>query len=255
MEWFCPEMERSSAILKHFQNRVYVLSQKTGESDLLAFPAAAAEKEDAGGGDGGFRDDDGPKDAVGVQAEGNCQEVSQRNFQEPESEEIHDGGSDGVSRAVEGLQHDHAIGVANVAVAENAQAGDGQGDDQRIAGEETNDRLGENDEKETDAAQKDHVVKAGAPDGSFGALGLLGAEILADESGGGVAEAPAGHEDEDEDADGDGVAGKGRGAKDADDAHEADPTGVGDGELQDAGERDTQEAEQDAEVEMNLAAE
>ena len=40
------------------------------------------------------------------------QQVGQRNLQEPEAEEIDDGWRDGVSRAVEGLQHDHAVGVA-----------------------------------------------------------------------------------------------------------------------------------------------
>src|SRR5437879_12263274 len=98
-----------------------------------------------------------------------------------------DRGSDGVTRAVEGLEHDHAIGVADVAVAENAQAGDRRRNDERIAGEETNDRFGEDDEKEADAAEKNHVVKAGAPDGGFRAFGLPCAEVLADEGGGGVA--------------------------------------------------------------------
>src|SRR5256712_2451481 len=225
-----------------------------GWSDLLDFPAATFEEDDADSGDGAFGDDDGPKDAVGVHAGGNREQVGQWNFQEPEAEEIHNGGRDGVACAVEGLEHDHAVRIADVAVAENAQAGNGQRDDEGIAGEQTNDRFGENDEEETDDAEKDHVVKAGAPDGSFRALGLLGAEVLADESGGGVAEAPTRHQDEDQDADGDGVAGEGSGAEDADDAHEADPTRMGNGELQDTGERDAQEAKQDAEVEMDLAA-
>src|SRR5713226_4767391 len=117
------------------------------------------------------------------------------------------------------------------------------------------DRFGEDDEEHADGAEKNHVVKAGAPDGSFRPFRLLGSEVLADESGRGVAEAPARHKDENEDADGDGVAGKGSGAEDADDAHEADPTGMRDGELQDARERHAQEAKQDAEIEMDLAAE
>src|SRR5712692_11828415 len=117
------------------------------------------------------------------------------------------------------------------------------------------DRFGEDDEEETDDPEKNHIVKAGAPDGSFRAFRLLGSEVLADESGRGVAVAPARHKDENEDADGDRVAGKGGGAEDADDAHEADPTGMRDGELQDAGERNAQQAEQDTEVEMDLVAE
>src|SRR6266705_4128848 len=225
-----------------------------GQSNLLAFPAAAFEKDDASGGDGGLRDDDGPKDAAGTHAQGDGEKIGEGYLQQPETEEIHDSRRDGVSRAVESLEHDHAVGIADVAVAENAQAGDGQWDDERIAGEETDDRFGEDDEAHADGAEKNHVVKAGAPDGSFRALGLLGAEVLADEGGGGVAEAPTRHQHEDKYANGDGIAGKRRRAEDADDAHEADPTGVGDGKLQDASERDAQEAKQDAEIEMNLAA-
>ena len=113
--------------------------------------------------------------------------------------------------------------------------------------EEAHDGLGEDDEEDADAAEEEHVVEAGAPDGFFGAVGLLCAEILADQRGGGVAESPGRQDDEDDDANGDGVAGKCGGAEDADDADQADPAGVGDGELQDAGERDAEQAQQDGE--------
>src|SRR5204863_274910 len=66
---------------------------------------------------------------------------------------MHDGRSDGVTRAVEGLEHDHAVGIGDVAVTQNAQAGDGKGDDERIVGKETNDRLGKDDEKDADDAE------------------------------------------------------------------------------------------------------
>src|SRR6267154_4471251 len=230
------------------------LAQKLWGSDLLDFPVATFEQDDADGGNEAFSDDDGPEDAAGVHTGGKRQEVGQRNFQEPKAEEMHDGRSDGVAGAVECLEHDHAVGIADVAVAENAQAGDGQRDDQRVVGEKTNDGLGKDDEEDADDAEENHVVKAGAPDGSFRALGLLGAEILADEGGGSVAEAPARHKHEDEYANGDGVAGERRRAEDTDDTDKADPTGVGDGELQDAGERNAQQAEQDTEVDAKLVA-
>ena len=89
--------------------------------------------------------------------------------------------------------------------------------------EETDDGFGEEDEEDADAAEEKHVVKAGSPDGFFGAVGLLGAEILADKSGGGVAEAPRRQDDEDHDANGDGVTGECSCAENADDAHQADP--------------------------------
>src|SRR5260370_962354 len=130
-------------------------------SDLLNFPAAAFEQDDADSSDGCFGDNDGPKNAAGVHAGGDRQVVGQGNFQEPEAEEIHNGGSDG--------------------------------------------------------------------------------------------EAPGRQDDENNNTDGDGVAGKGCGAENADDADEADPAGVGDEELQDASERDAQEAKKDAKVDANLA--
>src|SRR5260370_4260047 len=120
----------------------------TGWSYLVALAAAAVEQDDADSGDGGFGDNDGPKNAAGVHAGGDRQVVGQGNFQEPEAEEIHNGGSDGVSRAVEGLEHDHSVGMADIAIAKNAQAGDGQGKDERIAGKERGDRIGEGDERE-----------------------------------------------------------------------------------------------------------
>src|SRR5438132_2793816 len=168
---------------------------------------------------------------------------------------MHDSRSDGIARAVEGLEHDHAVGIGDVAVTQNAQAGDGKRDDERIVGKETNDRLGKDDEKDADDAEENHVIEAGAQYGSFRALRLLGAQVLANERCGGVAEAPTRHQHKDEYANGDGVAGERCRAEDADDPDEADPTGVRDGKLQDAGQRDAQEAEQDAEVDMKLAAE
>ena len=45
----------------------------------------------------------------------------------------------------------------------------------------------------------------------------------------------------DDDADGDGVAGHRCRAENADDAHQADPAGIGDGELQHSGERNAQQ--------------
>jgi len=109
-----------------------------------------------------------------------------------------------------------------------------------IVGEEAKDGLSEKDEEDADGAKEEHVVEAGAPDGFFGAIGLFGAEVLADERGGGIAESPTGENDEDDDADGDGVAGEGGRTEEADDADEADPADVGDGELQNGGDGDAE---------------
>jgi hypothetical protein len=221
---------------------------------LLELPATALEEDDADGGDEGFGDNDRPEDSAGAHANGDRQEVGQGNFHQPEAEEIHDGGSDGITSAVKGLEHDHAVSVADIAVADDPQTGSGQRNDSGIAGEKADDRLGENDEKDADETEKDHVVEAGAPDGSLGALGLPGTQILAHEGGSGIAESPARQNNEDDNADSDGVAGERGGAEDADDANEADPTGMRDGKLQNAGEGDTQQTPENTEVETDLAA-
>src|SRR5260370_22461472 len=116
----CSKTEAFFAMLKHFENRAHFLTQKCEWSDLLALPSAAPEEDDADGGDGAFGDDDGPRDAAGTHAERDRQKVGQGNLHQPEADEIHNGGSDGSSRAVEGLEHNHAVGLADVAVAENA---------------------------------------------------------------------------------------------------------------------------------------
>ena len=40
-----------------------------------------------------------------------------RNLEDPEAEEVDDGRRDGVARAVEGLQHHHGVGIADIAAA------------------------------------------------------------------------------------------------------------------------------------------
>ncbi len=49
--------------------------------DLLALPAALAEEDYAGGGDGAFGYGDGDEDAVGFHVGVDCEEVRQRDFQ------------------------------------------------------------------------------------------------------------------------------------------------------------------------------
>jgi len=61
-------------------------------------------------------------------------------------------------------------------------------------------------------------------------------------------------DDKDKYADGDGVASKCGRAENTDDADKADPTGVRDGELQNAGERNAHQPEQHREVQANLFA-
>src|SRR5260370_19840052 len=90
MDFVRSKMETFCATLKHFENRAHVLTQKSRKSDLLAFPAAVAKEEDASGGDGGFRDDDGDVDAIGAHLRGDGEDISYGNFQEPEAEEVQD---------------------------------------------------------------------------------------------------------------------------------------------------------------------
>jgi hypothetical protein len=224
-------------------------------SDALTLPAALLEQDDAGSGDGYFCDDDGKVRAVGVQTGVHCQHVGHRNFQKPKTEEIHDGRCDGVSSSVKRLQHDHSIGVTDVAVTDNSQTRGRERNHRGIVGEKANDGAGEDYENHADDAEKHHIVKPGSPHGGFRALRLPGAEILAYQGGRGVAQAPTGKDDKDYDANGDGVSGQRSGSENADDANQTDPAGVGNGELKDAGDGDSQQSGEYAQVDSQLFAE
>src|SRR2546429_8005785 len=126
--------------------------------DLLALPTSSPEQKDSRCGDGTFGDHDGDVHAIRAQACGDRQKISQRNLQDPEPEEVNVGWCDRVARAVEGLQHHHAVGVADVPVAQDAQASGGPWHDHRIIGEQTNDRRGKEQKDYADEAEKQHVV-------------------------------------------------------------------------------------------------
>ena len=82
-------------------------------------------------------------------------------------------GVSGIAGAVEGLQHDHAVGVGDVAATEGC-AGPwprwAPRPDRAV--NEPDHRRGEDDEDDADASQKEHVVEAGAPHGLLGAFGM-----------------------------------------------------------------------------------
>src|SRR5438874_7457904 len=70
------------------EKRRYGESAFPGVLNLLAFPVAAFEENDADGGHGCFGDNDGPIDAVRLHARVKGQEVRERNFEHPEREEV-----------------------------------------------------------------------------------------------------------------------------------------------------------------------
>src|SRR5579885_1245305 len=227
--------------------------QASAPLDFLQFPAAAAKKQDAGGGDRGFHDDDRDGNAVDLHPHRNGEEIGERYFEQEKAKEVDNSRRNGVARAVEGLQHHHAVGVADIAVAQDPQRGRGQRDYRWILREKPHDRRRKQEKEDADAAEEKHVVKASAPDGFFGAVRPLGAEILADQRRRGIAEAPGGQHNENKNPYGDRVPGECRRTEDADDADQANPTCVCDGELQDAGQRDTQQPQEYAKVQADLA--
>ena len=100
----------------------------------------------------------------------------------------------------------------------------------------------EYDEQNADRSQKDHVPKACPPNRASRAIGMPCPQVLADQRGGRVAEAPRRQNGEDYDANADGVTCQGRTAEQADNAYEPDPTGLPDQELQNPGERNPNQA-------------
>ena len=126
-----------------------------GVLDLLFFPAATSENNNADRSDGGFGDDDGEVSALGLHVQGNGENVCEWNFQEPEPEEIHDCGSDSIACSIKGLEHDHTICVADVAVADNAKTAGGERNDLRVVREKADDRLGKRDEEDAEKPEED----------------------------------------------------------------------------------------------------
>src|SRR6516164_6326297 len=100
--------------------------------DFLALPSATAEKQDAGRGDRALCDDDGDIRAVSPHVSVDGQKISERNLQEPEAKEIDYGRRYRIASAIKRLQHDHAIGVPDIAVTEDAQTSRSQGHDLRV---------------------------------------------------------------------------------------------------------------------------
>src|SRR5262249_32256138 len=95
--WICP------AILSNSTSILPPPIKVRSRSDLLCFPAPSLEQDRAGSRDCPFRNHDGEESSVRLHAHGNRQPVGQWNFQQPEAEEIHDGGRHRVPGAVKGL--------------------------------------------------------------------------------------------------------------------------------------------------------
>jgi len=78
--------------------------------------------------------------------------------------------------------------------------------DNRIIGEETNNRPREDDEQQADRAEKVGIKAHRDSDRLLGPLRMFRPEVLTDERGAGVGQTPSWHEGEDNDANGNGVA-------------------------------------------------
>src|SRR5690348_16868217 len=96
------------------------VKQNAATLNLLAFPAAAPEEENSSRGDSRLGDNDGNVHAVRSHVRGDGEKIGQRNLQQPEAEKMDPSRRDCVARAVEGLEHHHAIRVGDVAVAQHA---------------------------------------------------------------------------------------------------------------------------------------
>src|ERR1700730_7344583 len=131
--------------------------------DLLLLPAALFEQNCADYGHCAFSNGYGKERSIRTHVQRNCEPIRQRNLEEPETEKIHDGGSDGLPRAVEGLHHYHKVGVSQIAVADDAQAVRSQRHYFWIVSKEADDRFGKENKDASDRAQENHVVKPSAP--------------------------------------------------------------------------------------------
>src|SRR5262245_34802094 len=98
------------------------------------------------------------------------EQICKRNLEQPISENINNSWCERVARAVEGLNHNHAVGVGEVPIINNPKAVHGEGDHGRIIGKQPNDGLRKYDEHQTHHAKKYDIIKTGEPYRSFGAI-------------------------------------------------------------------------------------
>ena len=86
-----------------------------------------------------------------------------RNLKHPETEEVNDRRRNRIAGPIEGLQHHHGVGVADISAAQDAKRRRCNGHDSWIVNEETYRWRGKEDKEDADTSQKNHVVKTSAP--------------------------------------------------------------------------------------------
>ena len=129
-----------------------------------------------------------------------CKPPCQRNLHHPEAYEIDVSGREGVAGPVKGLQKDRGEGKHEVAGAEEPKAFHPGRDHRCVVRKQCDQRMGKQDEKQTDGAEKHEIQQAGPPHGASGAIRLAGPDILPYQRGGGVTQTEGGQKNEADDA-------------------------------------------------------
>src|SRR5258707_5467381 len=94
--------------------------------NLLLLPSPLLEQHCACRSHRGLSDRNGKESSVRFHVQRNSQPISQWYLEQPEAKKINDGGSDRVARPIEGLHHHHEVGIAEISIAHDAQAGRSQ---------------------------------------------------------------------------------------------------------------------------------
>src|SRR4029079_19219958 len=84
-------------------------------------PVAATENQGADDGERRKGNRDGGEDTLGTHAELATEDISERDFPEPEDEKVDDRRRPGVAGAVERLSERHAVGVKQKSVSDDAE--------------------------------------------------------------------------------------------------------------------------------------
>src|SRR5205807_10542637 len=173
----------------------------------------------------------------------------QWKLDDPKADEVDHGRGKRISRPVESVYDHQAVGIDDIAKADDPQAVGTVPDHHRVATENTHKMRGKEQEYHRDPAQKKHIEIGRSPDRLLCPLRLLGAQVLPYQRRSSRTQTPGRQNGEDHNPDGDRIARGGGAAKGLNQAHHAYPTRGGHGKLERAVAGNAQDIGHDFEVE------
>src|SRR5439155_14102932 len=132
-------------------------------SNLYSLPFTPAKQRDAYKAGCGFGYEDRPINAALLRSEFQGEQVRQRYFEQPKTEEVDLCGCQCISRAVKRLKHHHSPGIRHVAVSHNPQALRARRNYRSVARKDADQQLVAKNIDQRHRRKEGHVDKTGDP--------------------------------------------------------------------------------------------